>query len=265
MKTTKLYVILLLVAVIFFGCKSKESVLLRLKYAKADEQHYTIAVKYVCSADIHMNTSMGVMLLIDSVSKGSEFFVTSKIDAIKTDINLGNFLGNDFNENYDSKTPYNEMSPEELALGDKYDSVMSKYYSLSYNNRGEILKPFNLYGKTVAAPYGAGLVQIAYPERKVKVGDTWTVNMQSPLASSVSKVFAADCIFTYVINDITADKVMINVDIKIQSKGLMAGFTRAFKANGVYTVNRANGRIDNGYLKIPAKSCDEALVSITTE
>lgn len=254
------------IVILLNGCKSNESVLLRLNYAKDEEQSFTIAVKCNCSPEMHLIESLKTTFTADSASKDHQYHLTSRINVIKTDINLGGFFGDGLSEQFDSEKNRGAMDYKEQALATKYDSIMSSYYQLTYNDRGEVTTPFSLNGKVVGAPFGPGVVQVSYPNKKVKVGDSWDNNMVGPLVSSAARLINGNFVFNYTVKDITADKVFLDVDVRTRFKsGLGNSAASGFKASGVYTINRKNGRIETGYIKLPQVNCDNALISITTD
>jgi hypothetical protein len=264
-KLTKQGITVLFIAVLFYGCKSNESVLLRLNYAKDEEQSFTIAVKCNCSPEMHLMESLKTTFTADSVSNDHQYHLSSRINFIKTDINLGGFFGNGISEKFDSEKNRGIMDYKEQELAVKYDSIMDRYYQLTYNDRGEVVVPFNLNGKVVGAPFGPGMIQVSYPNKKVKVGDSWMVNMVGPLVSSAARIINGGFVFNYTVNDITDDKVILDVDIQKESQSeLGSSTTAALKLSGVYTINRKNGRIETGYIKLPQVNCENALISITT-
>jgi hypothetical protein len=248
-----LRIVLFLLAISLIGCKSHEPILLRLKYAKGDERNFTLKIKCFCSRDLYLNSEVGASFHVDSVTHNSDYLITSRVDAIKMDFHVDDIINNELSQKYDS----NDGLPN-----DKYDAILDGYYTFVLNNMAEVTDGYHLGKSPQLLPFNIGIVQLTYPEKKVGIGDSWTTDINLPLTGTGTRLFVTNCTFTYTINNITDDKVIIDVEAKINSREQMNGVAKSLSASGAYTIYRKNGQVKDAYLKIPQLGCDDALISV---
>lgn len=238
------------------GCKSNESVLLRLRFKKGDEQTFIIHVKAKCSTSTYIDSRIEANYIADSVINGSQYYLTSKINAVKTDMK-GELMGQNVEVHYDSRKSIAEMGQTERDLDSKLDKLISSYYNITFNEKGEPEKPFTVFGKETVQPFGPALVQLSFPAEKVKVGDSWSVKIRNPFANPTTKLTASNVTFKYVINDITKDIVIIDAQLDMNIDG---DASQHMQGTGKYTIDRVTGRTLEGYISTPISGCDENLL-----
>jgi hypothetical protein len=250
---------LFLLIIFLAGCKSSESVLLRLKFKKGDEQAFIIHIKAKCSTSTYLDSRIEANYIADSVINGSQYYLTSKINAIKTDIK-GELMDQNVEVHYDSRKSLADMGQAERELDNKLNKLLSSYYNITFNEKGEVEKPFTVFGKEVVQPFGPTLIQLPFPEKKVKVGDNWTVKIKSPFTNATTNLIASDVTFNYVINNITKDNVIIDAQLDIDFNG---DISKHMQGKGKYTIDRVTGRTLDGYISMPMNGCGEdTLISI---
>ena len=156
------------------------------------------------------------------------------------------------------------MSTDEQLLDKQYEAILQPYYAIAFNELGEVVKPFTILGKNVEQPFGAGIVQLSYPGKKVSEGDSWSVVISGPLfkLGKGNNLLAAAFNFTYTINEIAEKKVVIKVDVAAVADSRVSSLTKNIKANGEYVVDRANGRVISARIDIPMPNCDNAVISV---
>lgn len=251
--------------ILIAGCKSKESVLLKLKYSKQEEQAFAITIRLHCSSSSYIDLETHAHLSLDSTVNNSLYFLTAKVDAIKNDIEFGGVFPLTRSVHYDSQKSYAEMSNDERDMDDQFDAIKSNYYHITLDNSGGAVRPFTVAGKTVEPPFGINLVQLPFLGRKVKVGDTWTRRVYNPLKTTVGRLLSSNYTFTFTVDDIKANQVLIDVEMKVQSKLPYKNEMTGYDAKGVYTIDRNTGQTISGYIKMPAGECGEALISVVKE
>ncbi len=251
--------------VILFGCKSKESVFLKLKYDKKNNDAFVIAVKLKCSSENYIDLETHAHLTLDSAVNNSRYFLTAKVDAIRNDVEFGGLFPMTRSLHYDSQKSYGEMSNEERQVDDQLDALKLNYYHVTMDQWGNVATPFTVIGKPADPPFGMGLVQIPFPDKKVKVGDTWTRSLQNPMKTSLARLMSSDYTFIYTINDIKPDQVLIDVEMKVSSRGMYKTQATGFDAKGSYTVDRNTGQTISGYVRMPLGDCGDALISVVKE
>jgi len=258
----KRYAFILLLIPFLFGCKSKDFVLLRLKYKPSEEQNYSISVKCDCHSELHYYTNTSVKFTMDSLIGNNEYSMFVQLTAMKVNVKIdGLMTPGVFSENYDSRQSpqsYRDMDENQREVSAKYDSILANTYTLSFDKRGNVLKPFAIGAKPVKAPFNAQIIQLPYPEGKVKVGDTWTTALQSPFGTT-ARFGSGRYTLTYTVGAI--DNIRVKVDVVFAVEG-----DPNVRGSGTYNVNRATGHVEDGYINIPVPGCgDDALISIKDE
>jgi hypothetical protein len=257
-KMKQLTAVILLMAFLI-GCKSDESVLLRLRFKKGDEQTFIIHVKAKCSASTYLDSRIEASYIADSVINDSQYYLTSKINAVKTDIK-GELMDQNVEVHYDSRKSLVDMGQAERDMDSKLDKLISSYYNITFNEKGEAEKPFTVFGKEVLQPFGPALVQLSFPVKRVKVGDSWTVKIKNPFTNPTTNLISSDVTFNYVVDNITKDNVIIDVQLDIDFNG---DASKHMQGKGNYTIDRVTGRTLEGYISTPMNGCDEdILISI---
>ena len=102
---------------------------MRLKYQKGDEQSFQVRFRAFCDATMHASSVIEATFTADSVANnGSQYSISTKINALKTDIDIGGFTPDGgIGEHYDSKKDYSEMSSDEQLLDKQYEAILQPY------------------------------------------------------------------------------------------------------------------------------------------
>ena len=255
---------LIFLIVILTGCKSNESVLLRLKFKKDDEQPFAVSYKDKCGNVGYLDVRINASYTADSDLTKDQYYLTAKVSSVKADMNFDALLMQNVELHYDSEQRLNDMGPAEREMNTKMDTVLSSYYDITVNSKGQITKPFTRIGKPIKQPFGAALVQLPFPDRKVKVGDSWTAEMENPLANAATRTIGGNMTFTYTVNDITKTNVIIDAQLDVNFKRALMNSSgdNHMHGTGQYIIDRTNGRTISGYFTVPMQGCDDALISI---
>jgi len=246
------YIALLLSVCILLSCnKNNESVLLRLKYNKGDEQVFELDENAIAGTYFSMHNQTEVSMIVDSVTNnGNSIVMTAYLKSVKSDTKTGEKI-----EHYDSNDKYSDMDEEALALDKTLQEALHSYYSIEFNSRGEVTRPFSLAGKSVAAPVDAAKIQLIFPDEKVKVGYSWAGQPQTTFLSTTNT-------YTYTVTDITKDNVIIHVDANIQG---FKSLTKDHKAEGEYVINKTNGRLISSRLDMPVQTGGRVVLTVTAK
>jgi hypothetical protein len=229
--------IIILLIVFLCSCKNKESILLKLKYNTGDEHHYVLQQKTLGASTINMNTETEVRFTVDSViDNGEAYLFYVDLVSIKTDSNIGGTL-----EHYDSNTSITDMTADALETHKLMNDALKSNYSITISNKGAVVIPFHyLFGGPSDSPVDIGMMQLPFPDKKVNVGYSWTAKRKNPLLSTTNS-------YTYIIDDITKDNVIVRVEAIIQG---LKPITKDTEATGEYIINRKNGNLISGNLEM---------------
>jgi hypothetical protein len=217
------------------SCKNNESILLRTKYTVGDEQTYTLTQSGGGNGK-HYNSTTEFTVTLDSVLKsgGNKFFV--KINSIKQDSDLDSSpVGAEQSvfSHYDSEKRYDEMTPGEKEMHLLLKDVFKTQYTIVIDNRGNITRPFgDWWGKPVEQPLDFTHVQLTFPEKRIKEGDSWTQEHKTAVGTVNN--------FTYTVSSIKENEIFITVAGKIKG---FSGLTPDGTASGEYIINRADGKL----------------------
>lgn len=247
----KIYLALIIATALFSCHKNEESVLLRLKYKKGDEKTFVIEQNASGSAYVNIHFQTQIAFTVDSVIKnGTEIIMIARLKSLKSDTKTGETI-----EHYDSNDKPQDMDEAAKEMDAKLQSSLNSYFDISFNDRGEVVKPFSASLKGVGEPIAPTDVQLVYPEQKVKIGDTWSDERENKLLSTTNK-------FTYAISDITKDNVIIHVAALIQGFKSLA---KDANAEGEYIINRQNGQLISSRLDLPMMGGGRAVLSVSVK
>lgn len=234
------------------ACKrNTESVLLRLKYYSGDEKNFVLDQNASSGSLMKMHSQTEISFMVDSATSNGVYVMTARVKGLKMDTE-----GAGATQHYDSRDKYTNMNENALELDKTFRSVLDAYYNVSLDDRGRITAPLKAPG--AEAPIDMAEVQLEYPEKNIKIGDSWT-------GERVNKLFGSTNKYTYTVSDITKDKVFLKVNVDIGDiKGLQK-LTGKLKGEGEYEINRANGQLIKSRIDIPTGRGIRAVISVTAQ
>lgn len=221
---------------LFAGCgDSNNPVLLRLDMKKGET--FTLVSKI--STDVQsmsLNTEEVIKLSVDSADN-NEMVLVGDVVSIKSESDM---MGEKESYNSDKKTE--EMTADELEMHNEFTKVLNTNFHFKVNNRGQLTRGMTYQdGQTMASeenPFDLDNFFISFPEKEIKVGDSWEEEKTSAFLDIKS-------VFTYKVKEITDKEVIISVTKNI---GPIKGVSQGNVASGDYVIDRATGRLLKGSL-----------------
>ncbi|HYG16542.1 MAG TPA: DUF6263 family protein [Bacteroidia bacterium] len=235
-------VTLLAAILLFAGCKSSDKpVLLRLNMKKGET--FTLISKI--STDVQsmsLNTEEVIKLSVDSADN-NEMVLVGDVISIKSESDM---MGEKESYNSDKKTE--EMTADELEMHGEFTKILNSNFHFKVNNRGQLTRGMTYQdGQTLASeenPFDLDNFFISFPEKEIKVGDTWEEEKTSAFLDIKS-------VFVYKIKEINNNEVIISVTKNI---GPIKGINQGNTATGDYIIDRSTGRLLKGSLVMQMQS-----------
>jgi len=221
----KIFTLLLLTVTLV---SSAQSTLLRLKYNKGD--HYVLKMNIVqnmAAAGVFMNMNMEMDMKVKDV-KNSIYDVEMKIKKMTMNMKQG-----EMEMSYDSTKKEADLDDMGRQMKAQMDPMLSITIFSKINNLGKILETKVEPDIPSAAQFKKQSNGIVYPEKVVKVGDTWTMEKNEN---------GVQMNFTYKVKSITDTTVQIDVTGTIggAGTGTITGNVIIDKSTGVATKSIIN-------------------------
>jgi hypothetical protein len=209
------------------------SALLRLNYPKGFKQElvYEMSTK---AQGMEMDMAMVMKMDVADVKEGANpvFDIDAKIASMKMNTTA---MGEKIN--YDSSKAEAKMSEEEKMMHQEMKKMINQPIAFSMDSKGKMVGEMKFTGvDTPNEPLDMSSYQVAYPEKPVKVGDTWTNEIEN-------KQYGGKMKCTYTVKKITQEDVELGFKATIPP---MKGMDKSTTFNGSYTVDRATGMVLKG-------------------
>jgi hypothetical protein len=219
--------LILLVMVFAINITAQESTLLRLNYKNGDS--YIMDMKVSQDAGTVMSMIMNMKMKQDITSVTGDTYVSQmKIFHISMDMNQGGM-----NMNYDSSKKDDELDEMGKMLKSQMGPMLQAVITVKGNSIGEVTETIvepNVPGTQDLANQSSNVV---YPEKAVKVGDTWTMSKLDQ---------GMDMSFIYKVTSITKEHVLIDVAGTVAgiADGTISGDMKVDRNSGVPLVSNVN-------------------------
>jgi hypothetical protein len=221
------------------GCyqQKNESVLLRLKPERGDLKVVTVFLTATQKSKEILNNETEVKFIVDSVtSKGVVYLVDLLSLKMMTDVG-------DKKMEFNSQEETEHIDKNDKTLHKRFQNTIRALYSLSCDHRGNVTAPLKpIGGNRAVPPIDMDLIQLIFPEKKVKIGDSWTSQKKNQVLSTTNT-------FTYTVQAIERDYVVIDVTALVQG---VKSRTPDATAKGQYVINRADGSLVWAFLNMPS-------------
>jgi hypothetical protein len=233
MQMKKLFGLLLIGFVCLQACKEKVEgpITLKLDLKKGDE--FTVVSVMDAKASIMSFYSATEMkVTVDNVVDDKNFECTGDVISMKVKTNMGGEI-----EDYNSTKNVDEMTEGELEMHEEVKKALNTNVNFTINSSGAVVKKMAYANGDnlgdAEDPLDLSNFLIAFPDKPVNVGDTWTGEKLNPITNTKS-------VMTYKIEKITAKEIIIDVDTKIDAPVSMM---QDSNAKGKYILDRNTGRL----------------------
>ncbi|WP_046743973.1 DUF6263 family protein [Kordia zhangzhouensis] len=238
-------VIRTVILVLFLTSCSKNSnkVSSSLNYEKGFTQTLVYETKTSANEMGSFQESNEIQFTLDSITKDSNYVFTGVLKRIKYESDMfGSQEG--FDTEVIKSISTKKLKESELEMYNEVKDYLDEEFTLLTDKYGKTIKEAAFKN----APYrNASIVSqfsaspITFPKEPLTVGTTWNYETENPLLPSQKMVFK------YTVDDITADKIMIDVAMTIDGIG---GMLKATTANGTYEIDRTSKRFLSGERKM---------------
>lgn len=207
------------------GDKQSDGIKLRLNYPEGFEQVIISEIITKGSFTSDLENIIELKLKLDSVINHETYLFTARFLRMRSKM-----VSSAGTETYDS---------DKESSFPAIDRVLRSPLTIQINRRGMIVQPFQFAGsqENAASLIDMSIIQIVFPEREVKVGDTW--KNESTSSGGVTKR-------TFELKEVTDSEVKIAVTGSIKDA---MGRTFSKKLKGEYRLDRKSNRLLEGKLE----------------
>jgi len=221
----KIFTLLLLTVTL---ASSAQSTLLRLNYNKGERYDVKMnMVQNMAAAGVFMNMNIEMAMEVKDVKKAI-YDVEMKIKKMTMDMKQGAM-----EMSYDSTKKEADLDDKGKQMKAQMDPMLSVTIFSEITNLGKVLETKVTPDIPSAAQFKKQSNGIVYPEKAVKVGDTWTMEKNEN---------GVQMNFTYKVKSITNTTVQLDVTGTIAGigKGTITGDVTIDKSTGVPTKSTIN-------------------------
>ena len=213
-------ILLAITMLLTFAIQGQEAIKLRVQYNEGD----SYLMKVVTSQDMGaiMANSFTVQMIMDIVGKEGENFLTeSKFKNVSMEMVQGGKT-----INYNSDTPEDQLDDVGKMMKLQMDPMMKALVKATISPRGESSNLTVVPANAMQAGDFANQNGVVYPEKAVKVGDSWDSSRE---ANNVTLNT------THTVSEITSDTVKLEVTGKASgmATGTISGYVNINRANGI--------------------------------
>ncbi|MEM6722256.1 MAG: hypothetical protein AAF611_23215 [Bacteroidota bacterium] len=183
-----------------------------------------------------------VFFQLDEITKDSMYVFTGKVTRMQyksnmfeekesVDTEVIKSLGNTRRLSQIELEMYNDIKP---YLNEEFTIILDKYGTIV--QKAQFKDAASLTDTSIIGSYSP-VPTFGFPEGTLAVGTTWNCEKENPLLASQKWKF------TYTIDDITVDKIFIEVEMAIDG---VAGLLKKTSAKGIYEIDRKTKRFIKG-------------------
>lgn len=179
---------------------------------------------------------------LDEITSDSTFIFTGKVTRMQYKSDMFGEKESLDTEIVKALNTVDEMSSTELEMYNEIKHYIDKEFTLVLDKYGNILQKPTY--KDASAFVDASIVSqytpvptFSFPEGTLAVGTTWNYETKNPLIATQTMKF------TYTIDNITADRIFVDVDMKIDA---ISGVLKKMNATGIYEIDRKTKRFIKG-------------------
>jgi len=215
--------VLLLGLILFCGCSNKKSAGIRLRLNYPDNFQQVIVSHIITSgsATANLDNIIELKLELDSVINTETYLFTARVLRMRSKME-----SSEGTETYDS---------EKESSFPAFDRILRSPLSIRINRKGEVVQSFQFAGSEENAGdiIDMSKIQIVFPDRELKVGDTWKNENSNSLISAFTQT-------TFKLKEVTDSDVKIGVEADIKDGTGLLGHK---KLRGEYRLDRRTNRL----------------------
>ena len=226
------------------GCTSKstDKVSSTLKFEKGFMQTLVFGTNTKANKMGFFEDKNEVQFRLDEIKSDSSFVFTGKVKRMQYKADLFGEKENVDTEVVKALNNTKKMSDTELEMYNDIKQYLDQEFTFTLDKYGNLIKSAtfkdaSLFIDTAIVEQYTTVPTMSFPKEDLAVGVTWSYDTTNPLIAS-QKIK-----FTYTVNDITKDKIFIDVTMDIDGFG---GMLKKNKAEGTYEIDRKTKRFIKG-------------------
>jgi hypothetical protein len=213
---------------LFSACSDKKSdgIRLRLNYPKGFEQVIISEITTSGSSISNIENIIEMNFKLDSVINNETYLFTARVLRMRSKM-----VTDAGTETYDSEKENSFPAFERLVRSD---------LTIQINRYGKVVQPFLFAGsqEKAGSVIDMSKIQLIFPDKELKVGDTWKSEGKNELVSGLTRT-------TYELKEVTDTELKIKVIAKIEDGTGMLGDKQL---KGEYILDRKTNRLKAGKL-----------------
>ncbi|WP_298508274.1 hypothetical protein [uncultured Kordia sp.] len=240
----KSFLICLIMVSFLVGCTSKstDKVSSTINFEKGFTQTLVFGTNTSASKMGFFEDKNEVQFRLDEITSDSSFVFTGKVTRMQYKSDMFGEKENVDTEIVKALNNTNKMSATELEVYNDIKQYLDKEYTFTLDKYGTMIKSAEFKDQSLfldaSIIKGFSIVPtMSFPKEDLAVGVTWDYNTTNPLMES-QKIK-----FSYTVDDITNDKIFIDVQMEMDGIG---GVLSKNKAEGRYEIDRKTKRFIKG-------------------
>ncbi|AXG69406.1 hypothetical protein KORDIASMS9_01628 [Kordia sp. SMS9] len=241
----KKYFILFLTVVLFLvSCSSKSTdvVSSTLHFKKGFTQTLVFSTKTSANKMGSFEDANEVHFQLDEITSDSMYLFTGKVTRMQYESDIFGEKESLDTEVIKALNSTKRLSETELEMYNDIKYYIDEEFTFTLDKYGNIIEKAKftnaspMADQTIVAQY-TPIPTFSFPTEKLAVGTTWNYETSNPLIETQKMKF------TYTIDDITEDKIFIDVNLEIDG---LAGMLKKTTATGIYEIDRKTKRFIKG-------------------
>ncbi len=240
----KSFLISLTMVLFLVSCstKSTDNVSSTLHFEKGFTQTLVFGTKTDANKMGSFQDSNEVHFQLDEITSDSTFIFTAKVTRMQYEADMFGEKESLDTEVIKTLNSTEKLNDTELDMYNDIKYYIDEEFTFTLDKYGNIIKKATF--KNASPMLDQSIVEqytpvptFGLPTEKLALGTTWNYDTRNPLIASQKMKF------TYTIDDITDDKIFINVRMKIDG---LAGMLKKTTATGMYELDRKTKRFIKG-------------------